>query len=123
MHAFQIRALICSLLLTAVAVPARAATNPQPAQGSGAGPYVTLLFSRTAVTAASDCTPDDTGIARLDTVVAPALNQRGLHPTGTLETGPTRSSSYWCGHSRSTLYASWDLARRLASQEGWTFGS
>src|SRR5262249_50254656 len=66
---------------------------------------------------------DDTGIVRLDTVVAPTLFARGLHPTGTIETGPTQPSSLWCGHFKLQLYASWDLERQLASSYGWTFGS
>ena len=49
-----------------------------------AGPYVTLLFSRTETGAADNCVPDNSGIAPLDTVVAPvpplARNDRHRHP-------------------------------------------
>jgi hypothetical protein len=93
------------------------------ASASSAGPFLTILFSRTAVTSANACVEDDTGIERLDTVVAPTLYGMGLHPTGTIQTGPTRDSSLWCGHHKRTLYASWKLARQLASQYGWTFAS
>jgi hypothetical protein len=117
------RSLTIVAALTALLFAGGGVVTTQPAQAGGQGPYLTLLFSRTAVTGASNCAEDDVGVARLDTVVAPTLNGMGLHPTGTIETGPTTTSTYWCGHSRSTLYASWDLARQLASQYGWTFGS
>jgi hypothetical protein len=118
------RPLIVSAALAVALVSAGAVTPAQQsALGADAGPYLTLLFSRTAVTGASDCSQDDTGVARLDTVVAPTLAQMGLDPMGTIETGPTRPSTYWCGHYNSTLFASWDLARQLAAQDGWTFGS
>jgi hypothetical protein len=112
-----------ALAATAAVSGGTVSASPPPAQADGSGPYLTLLFSRTAVTGASNCVEDDSGVARLDTVVAPTLFQMGLHPTGTIETGPTQTSSYWCGHSRSTLYTSWALARQLAAQYGWTFGS
>ena len=53
-------------------------------------PFVTLLFSRTEMTAAQNCAADNLDVARLGTVVAPALAARGLHPTGTVETGVTQ---------------------------------
>src|SRR5262249_25144022 len=109
---------LAALLALAVGGPP-AAARP----GASDGPFLTLLFSRTAVTAASNCVADDTGIVRLDPVVAPTLFARGLHPTGTIETGPTQPSSLWCGHFKLQLYASWDLERQLASSYGWTFGS
>src|SRR5689334_8879013 len=43
--------------------------------------YGTLYFSRSEVTAADACTPDDSGIARLDTTVAPFL--QSLRMAGT----------------------------------------
>jgi hypothetical protein len=88
-----------------------------------AGPYLTLLFSRSAVTASSNCVADDTGVARLDTVVAPALSSLGLHPTGSIETGVTKQDSLWCGHYKETQFASWSVAQQLASQYGWSFVS
>lgn len=97
---------------------------PQAAQAeTGSGPYLTLLFSRSAVTASSNCVANDTGVARLDTVVAPALSSLGLHPTGSIETGVTKQDSLWCGHYKETQFASWSVAQRLASQYGWSFVS
>ena len=95
---------------------------PQTANANTAsGPYLTLFFSRSNVTASSNCVADDTGVARLDTVVAPTLASLGLHPTGSIETGPTQDSSFWCGHYKETQFASWSLAQQLASQDGWSF--
>jgi hypothetical protein len=97
---------------------------PQAAQAeTGAGPYLTLLFSRSAVTASSNCVANDTGVARLDTVVAPALSSLGLHPTGSIETGVTKQDSLWCGHYKETQFASWSVAQQLANQYGWSFVS
>jgi hypothetical protein len=115
--------LVVALAVVAGASAVPGATGRVGAVSSGSGPFLTLLFSRTAVTAANDCAEDDTGVARLDTVVAPTLYGLGLRPTGTIETAPTRQSSLWCGHFRQTLYASWSLAGRLAASYGWTFGS
>src|SRR5690242_1698450 len=50
----------------------------------GPGPFVTLLFSRSEISAADNCVEDDTNIARLDTVVAPYLQSLGMAGTGTL---------------------------------------
>ncbi len=95
---------------------------PQTAQAeTGAGPYLTLLFSRSAVTASSNCVANDTGVARLDTVVAPALSSLGLQPTGSIETGVTKQDSLWCGHYKETQFTSWSVAQQLASQYGWSF--
>jgi hypothetical protein len=96
---------------------------PQAAQAETAGPYLTLLFSRSAVTSSSNCVANDTGVARLDTVVAPALSSLGLHPTGSIETGVTKQDSLWCGHYKETQFASWSVAQQLASQYGWSFVS
>jgi hypothetical protein len=97
---------------------------PQTAEATtGDGPYLTLLFSRSAVTASSNCAANDTGVARLDTVVAPALSSLGLHPTGSIETGVTKQDSLWCGHYKETQFASWSVAQQLASQYGWSFVS
>ena len=87
------------------------------------GPFLTLLFSRTEVTAASNCAMDDTGIERLDTVVAPTLAALGIRPVGTIATGATRTDSFYCAHYSSTLGASWNLERELAHKYGWSFVS
>jgi hypothetical protein len=86
-------------------------------------PFVTLLFSRTEMTAAQNCAADNLDVARLGTVVAPALAARGLHPTGTVETGVTRDDVESCLHYRRTLGGSWDDLTMLADTYGWTFVS
>src|SRR5689334_16249546 len=63
-----------------------AALAPPPTAALGTGPFVTLLFSRTEISAADNCVQDDDDIARLDTVVAPYLQSLGMAGTGTLVT-------------------------------------
>ena len=86
-------------------------------------PYLTLLFSRSEITAADNCVANDTGVARLDTVVAPELARRGFAGTGTVETGPTQQSSPACLHYKLTLAASWDQLAMLRDAYGWSFVS
>src|SRR5205085_7834301 len=82
----------------------------KPPPPSPTGPFLTLLFSRTEVTAAPSCVPE-VGAMSLMTQVAPALQRRGLRPTGSVETGVTRDRQRSCIHYRHTLAASWsDLA-------------
>src|SRR5690349_690165 len=71
--------------------------------GVTAGPsagqrYATLFFSRSEITAGDGCRPDDQGIARLDTTVAPYLASMGMSATGSLVTGRTQQASYLCTH-------------------------
>lgn len=108
--------IVCSLMLAAVAPGIATAAHAQ-----SSGPFLTLLFSRTAITAAQHCAEQTAGVARLDTVVAPALRNLGLHITGSLETGSMSDGTMWCGHDNSTLYASWQQAQSLASNFGWSF--
>jgi hypothetical protein len=86
--------------------------------------YVELTFSRTEVTAADgpSCQADDTNVARLDTTVAPYLQSLGLAATGSIETGPTQTNSFWCAHFGETLATSWTLTQQLAAA-GWTFAT
>jgi hypothetical protein len=86
-------------------------------------PYLTLLFSRSAITAADNCVANDTGVARLDTVVAPELAGRGIAGTGTVETGVTLQSAPSCLHWKQTLGASWDQLAMLRDSYGWSFVS
>jgi hypothetical protein len=86
-------------------------------------PFVTLLFSRSEITVADTCVEDDSGVARLDTVVAPALHARGFAGTGTVETGVTRDAGYACLHYKKTLAASWADLARLRDTYGWAFVS
>lgn len=97
---------------------------PRSVTASAATPvYVTLLFSRTAISAADDCRQVDAGVARLDTVVAPWLTSLAMTGTGTLTTDRTQASARTCVHSRSTLAASWADAKALSTTRGWAFTS
>ena len=104
--------------------PATAGQHATGASGSAtAGPYVTLLFSRSEITAADGCVPDDSGIARLDTVVAPYLRSLGMAGTGSLATGVTQATALNCVHYNDSLSASWADAASLAANFGWSFVS
>jgi hypothetical protein len=94
-----------------------------PATGSEAGPFVTLLFSRTEMTGAVNCVPDDTGVARLDTTVAPYLAALGMTATGTLTTARISESDDVCVHYGGSMMASWSEATQLAQNFGWHFVS
>jgi hypothetical protein len=88
-----------------------------------AGPFATLLFSRTEMTAAHGCIPDDRGIARLDTTVAPYLQSLALVGTGTLVTARVQDRAQTCTHFGDSLSASWRDATSLARNYGWSFVS
>jgi Polysaccharide deacetylase len=96
---------------------ARSASTPPP------GPFVTLLFSRTEISAADNCVEDDDSIARLDTTVAPYLQSLGMTATGTLVTDRTDDATRHCTHYNDDLTASWADATNLAQNYGWTFVS
>ena len=98
-------------------VTARSASTPPP------GPFVTLLFSRTEISAADNCVEDDDSIARLDTTVAPYLHSLGMTATGTLVTDRTDDATRHCTHYNDDLTASWADATNLAQNYGWTFVS
>jgi hypothetical protein len=108
-----------ALVVTALGTSTASTATAAPA----AGPHVTLLFSRTAITAANDCQRSDAGVMQLDTQVAPALAALGLLPTGSIETGATLDSANYCSHYRLSVFASWDQARTLADDYGWSFVS
>src|SRR5205814_7881883 len=110
--------------VTAANIAGTATAGPFAIQVTGtAGPYVTLLFSRTEMTAADDCLVNSKGIAPLATVVAPYLKSLGMPATGTLQTGPTREAIRFCTHYGDSLAASWADAANLATNFGWSFGS
>lgn len=88
-----------------------------------AGPFVTLLFSRTTLTAADGCIENNAGIARLDTMVAPYLRSLSLTGTGTLVTGKIKKTALTCTHKGDTLMGSWTSASSLAASYGWSFVS
>lgn len=117
---------------TAAAAPAttapvpRAAPSPPMAaarESPARGPFVTLLFSRTEMTAADNCVPDNAGIAPLGTTVAPFLYSLGMSGTGTLVTDKTGQTTRGCTHHNSSLTASWADATGLADSFGWSFVS
>lgn len=92
-------------------------------QPASAGPFVTLLFARTQITAADGCAQDNDKVARLDTTVAPFMHSLGLTGTGTLETGKIQNKTLICTHKDDTLLGSWSDASRLADSYGWSFVS
>jgi hypothetical protein len=94
-----------------------------PVAAGPPGPFVTLLFSRSEVTAADNCVADSTNIARLDTTVAPYLYSRGIHGTGSLVTDKTEADQFRCVHRKSSESASWSQAANLGSAYGWSFVS
>jgi hypothetical protein len=127
--------LTATMVAAAVAlVPAAGAAAGGPVQGPQAGaapagnaavpgPFVTLLFSRSEISAADNCVEDDTNIARLDTTVAPYLQSVGMAGTGTLVTGRTDDTTRHCTHYNDDLTASWADATNLAQAYGWSFVS
>ncbi len=100
--------------------------NASPARSAAAtppGPFVTLLFSRTEISAADNCVENDASIARLDTTVAPYLHSLGMAGTGTLVTARTNDTTRFCTHYNDDLTASWADATNLAQNYGWSFVS
>src|SRR5215472_12789268 len=85
--------------------------------------YATMYFSRSEISAADACTPDDTGIARLDTTVAPYLKSLGMSGTGSLVTHITHATNNGCTYNGDSLTASWAEATSLAQTYGWHFVS
>jgi hypothetical protein len=102
---------------------ANAGDTAPPATSLGPGPYVTLLFSRTEMSAADNCVEDDTNIATLDGTVAPYLKSLGMAGTGTLVTKKTGDTTRLCTHYNDDLTASWADAANLAQNYGWSFVS
>jgi hypothetical protein len=107
----------------AAAGHAPAAEGQPSRQAAVAGPFATLLFSRSEITAADGCVVNDAGIARLDTVVAPYLKSLGMSGTGTLVTAKTKAAALTCTHSDSSMMTSWQNATALAGTYGWRFTS
>jgi hypothetical protein len=90
---------------------------------ASAGPFITLLFSRTELTAADGCIQNNAGIARLDTTVAPFMRSLSLTGTGTLVTGKIKDTALTCTHADDSLMGSWAGASSLAANYGWSFVS
>jgi Polysaccharide deacetylase len=122
---------VAAVALVPAAGVAAGAQSPAPQAGAALmgtaappqGPFVTLLFSRTEISAADNCVQDDDSIARLDTTIAPYLHSLGMAGTGTLVTKRTDQSTRHCTHYNDDLTASWDDATRLAQNYGWHFVS
>jgi hypothetical protein len=95
-----------------------------------ARPQVTLIFSRTEISAADHsvggelgtCLRDDRDIASLDTVVAPyvATKLPRVHLVGSIETGPTTATNHWCPHGGMSTGSSWTQLATLKGL-GWNF--
>ena len=111
----------------------RAGSGPAQALRTGAavtrsapavtGNFVTLLFSRTEISAADGCVENDNSIARLDTTVAPYMQSLGMKGTGTLVTDRTYATKRFCTHYQDDLTASWADATNLSQNYGWKFVS
>ena len=123
---------VAAVVVALVPAAGSAASGPAPvpradaAAGSTAaepGPFVSLLFSRTEISAADNCVEDDDSIARLDTTVAPYLQSLGMAGTGTLVTARTSATTRHCTHYNDDLTASWADATGLAQNYGWSFVS
>jgi hypothetical protein len=106
------------------AAPASSSSSvTAPAVVRPPGPFVTLLFSRTELTAADNCVANNINIGRLDTTVAPYLYSLGMRGTGTIVTSRTAAVNAGCVHYQSTKSASWSQAADLGSKYGWSFVS
>ncbi len=115
-----------TLVAGAVMAPQQPARAELPDRSAGtvtSGPFATVMFSRTEMTAADGCVANDGSIARLDTVVAPFLASVGMAGTGTLVTGRTATTVDTCTHANSSLTASWAQATMLSQAYGWHFVS
>lgn len=88
-----------------------------------APPFVTILFSRSAMAIADACVENPLGAVRTDLVVAPELQRRGYTATGTVQTGATRETVRACLHGRQSLTASWADMAMLRDVYGWSFVS
>ena len=107
----------------AAQAPARAGVTSARSAAAAPGKFVTLLFSRSEISAADGCVQNDTNVARLDTTVAPYLHSLGLAGTGTLVTDRTGATTRHCTHYNDDLTASWADATGLAKNYGWKFVS
>ncbi len=114
-----------ALTAAAVAPPAGAAAPAvaPKARAAAPGPYFTFLFSRTEIVGAVNCVPNNTGVARLDTEVAPYLASLGMSASGTLVTSRIGESTERCTHANASMMASWSDAKALTAKYGWRFVS
>jgi len=122
----------CALAAGLAAVPAATAVRAAPVPrgvpgfahaGQAPGRFVTVLFSRTEISAADGCVRDNSRIAQLVPTVAPYLQSLGLKATGTLVTGNIQATAPLCTHSGDSLEGAWSNAANLAANYGWSFVS
>jgi hypothetical protein len=113
------------MLVTMIFAPPAAGAADSGGLGATAlsGPFGSIVFSRTELTAADNCVPNDTNIARLDTEVAPYLRALGMTAVGTLQTATVAQHADLCVHYNSSMMASWDHALSLSNSYGWSFVS
>jgi hypothetical protein len=117
-----------------VAAPAKASMSAHDA--TMAVPMVTIVMSRSEISAAdqlvagptSTCLRDDKNIAPMDSMVLPwiAANAPTVTLTGSVETKPTdgvasTTKPYWCTHYGESIAPSWPTLRSWASQYGMHF--
>jgi hypothetical protein len=117
-----------------VAAPAKASVSVQDA--TMAPPMVTIVMSRSEISAADDvlgqpvtsCVRDDKNIAPMDSPVLPwiAVNAPRVHLTGSIETKPTdgvvsTTKPYWCTHYGESVAPSWPTLQLWASKYGMKF--
>jgi hypothetical protein len=122
----MLRALFICTVLACCAVSS-AGAQPAATEGAAArpikGPFLTLLFSRSELSLANRCAPDNVNVVRLDTGVAPELHRRGLKGTGTVQTKVTRMDHRGCVHYKGAITASWPDLERLRDEFRWSFVS
>jgi probable HAF family extracellular repeat protein len=109
--------------LRVVPVSGRAAFTLEvsyPGVVPAAPPFLTLLFSRTAMHGATNCTLNDSNVVPAG-VVASTLAAKGLLPSGTIQTETTEPTTEWCGHYDRTLFPSWSDIASLRDGYGWSF--
>jgi len=94
-----------------------------PAPPPPAPPFVTILFSRSAMTVADACVENPLGVVPTDIVVAPELARRGYAATGTVQTGTTMDDTRACLHYQQSLVGSWADLAMLRDVYGWSFVS
>jgi hypothetical protein len=111
--------------------PAQAVTAQDGSTAATAPPMVTIVMSRSEISAAdqlvagpvSTCFRDDKNIAPMNSMVLPwiAANAPKVHLTGSIETKPTdgvtsTTKPYWCTHYGESVAPSWTKLQSWASQ-------
>jgi hypothetical protein len=120
-----VRALTSAAMFSTAILATTGAAGPASARAAASppGPFVSFLFSRTEMVGAVNCVPNGSGIARLDTEVAPYLASLGMTASGTLVTGRIGETTRVCTHSNASMMGSWSDAASLSQRYGWHFVS